>query len=62
MEDDENIIKKKFYEIGGNLDSFSIDDLDNYLSKLDEEISRVKNTKKTKINALTKADSFFKGK
>ena len=62
MEDDDNKIRKKFYEIGGNLDSFSIDDLDNYLSKLDEEISRVKNTKKTKINALTKADSFFKGK
>ena len=62
MEDDDNKIRKKFYEIGGNLDSFSIDDLDNYLSKLDEEISRVKNTKKTKINALRKADSFFKGK
>ena len=62
MEDDENIIKKKFYEIGGNLDSFSIDDLDNYLSKLDEEISRVKITKKIKTEALTKANSFFKGK
>ena len=62
MEDDDNKIRKKFYEIGGNLDSFSIDDLDNYLSKLDEEISRVKITKKIKTEALTKADSFFKGK
>ena len=62
MEDDDNKIRKKFYEIGGNLDSFSIDDLDNYLSKLDEEISRVKITKKIKTEALTKANSLFKGK
>ena len=61
MDEEENLIKKKSYEVGENLDNFSIDDLDIYLLKLDEEILRVKNIKKSKIVALTKAKSFFKG-
>ena len=60
MDEEENLIKKKSYEVGENLDNFSIDDLDIYLLKLDEEISRVKSIKKSKIAALTKAKSFLK--
>ena len=36
MDEEENLIKKKSYEVGENLDNFSIDDLDIYLLKLDE--------------------------
>ena len=61
MDEEENLIKKKSYELGENLDNFSIDDLDKYILKLDEEILRVKSIKKSKIAALATAKSFFKG-
>ena len=61
MDEDENLIKKKTYELEDNLDNFSIEDLDVYLLKLEDEILRVKTIKKNKINALSIAKDFFKG-
>ena len=59
--EEEELSKKNNYEIGNNLDNFSIEELDQYLLVLDQEIVRVKDIKKDKINALNKAQDFFKG-
>ena len=59
--EEEDLNKKKSYEIGNNLDNFSIEELDHYLLLLNEEILRVNELKKNKINALNKAQDFFKG-
>ena len=61
MEEEENLNKKNTYEIGNNLDNFSIEELDQYLLILNEEILRVEKLKKNKISALNKAQDFFKG-
>ena len=59
--EEEDLNKKTSYEIGNNLDNFSIEELDHYLLSLNEEILRVNELKKNKINALNKAQDFFKG-
>jgi len=59
--EEESLNKRKSYEIGNNLDNFSIDELDLYLLALNEEILRVKDLKNNKISALNKAKDFFKG-
>jgi len=59
--EEEDLNKKKSYEIGNNLDNFSIEELDHYLLSLNEEILRVNELKKNKINALNKAQDLFKG-
>ena len=59
--EEEDLNKKKSYEIGNNLDNFSIEELDHYLLLLNKEILRVNELKKNKINALNKAQDFFKG-
>tara|TARA_B100000686_G_scaffold219200_1_gene226260 strand:+ start:15274 stop:15456 length:183 start_codon:yes stop_codon:yes gene_type:complete len=59
--EEENLNKKNTYELGNNLDNFSIEELDQYLLVLKEEILRIEKLKKSKINALNKAQDFFKG-
>ena len=61
MDEDENITKKKSYEIGFSLDNFSVEDIEEYLLALDEEIKRVKGIKSDKVKALDEAKNFFKG-
>ena len=43
-----------------NLDDFSIEDLQNYTSELETEISRVKDEIKKKENLKLNAEKFFK--
>ena len=43
-----------------NLDDFSIEDLDNYVSELQMEILRVKDEIKKKENLKINAEKFFK--
>ncbi len=43
-----------------NLDDFSIEDLQNYTSELETEISRVKDEIKKKENSKLNAEKFFK--
>jgi len=43
-----------------NLDDFSIEDLQNYTSELETEISRVKEEIKKKENSKLNAEKFFK--
>ena len=43
-----------------DLDDFSIEDLENYISELDTEILRVREEIKKKIKLKKKAEEFFK--
>ena len=51
--------KKKTVKIL-NLDDFSIEDLENYISELQTEILRVQNEIKKKENLKLNAEKFFK--
>ena len=44
--EEENLNKKNTYELGNNLDNFSIEELDQYLLVLKEEILRIEKLKK----------------
>ena len=43
-----------------NLDDFSVEDLNKYISELKNEISRVKEEIEKKSNLLTEAQKFFR--
>ncbi len=60
MNDEDDLPKKRSYELGENLENFSIDDIDAYLSAIEKEILRVENIKKEKLKALNIAKNFFK--
>ena len=51
--------KKKTVKIL-NLDDFSIEDLENYISELQTEILRVQDEIKKKVNLKLNAEKFFK--
>lgn len=54
--------RKKFTgtEIGQSLERFSVAELENYISALEEEIERVRGDKSKKIASQSAADAFFK--
>jgi len=58
--EEEDIKQKKEFEIGGNLDNWSIDELTEFVEVLKDEIIKVEETKKKKIAALNKAENIFK--
>jgi uncharacterized small protein (DUF1192 family) len=60
MNEDEVNTPKNIFEIGGNLDALSVDELINYISILENEIIRVNNIKLEKSKALEVAKNYFK--
>tara|TARA_B100001059_G_C17507705_1_gene414202 strand:+ start:430 stop:618 length:189 start_codon:yes stop_codon:yes gene_type:complete len=60
MNEDEVNTPKNIFEIGGNLDALSVDELINYISILENEIIRVNNIKLEKSKALEVANNYFK--
>jgi len=48
------------HEIGGNLDSLSVEDIDKAILLLLQEIERLKAARELKINSKSAADLFFK--
>lgn len=52
--------KQTVHEIGQNLDSLSVHELDERMEILKSEIARLDAKKKTKIASKSAADSFFK--
>jgi uncharacterized small protein (DUF1192 family) len=60
MNEDEFNTPKNIFEIGGNLDALSVDELINYISILENEIIRVNNIKLEKSKALEVAKNYFK--
>lgn len=59
MEEEENIKKPKFYEIGSNLENFSIEDLEKIIKDLNNEITRIETEINTKQKAKNIADKYF---
>ena len=60
MDEEEPIKPKNNIELGGNLDTLSVDELLEYIEKLKIEIERVEKIKIQKYNALDLAKEFFK--
>jgi uncharacterized small protein (DUF1192 family) len=60
MNEDEVNTPKNIFEIGGNLDALSVDELINYISILENEIIRVNTIKLEKSKALEVAKNYFK--
>ena len=60
MNEDEVNTPKNIFEIGGNLDALSVDELINYISILENEIIRVNSIKLEKSKALEVAKNYFK--
>lgn len=60
MDEEELIKPKNNIELGGNLDTLSVDELLEYIEELKIEIERVEKIKIQKYNALDLAKEFFK--
>ena len=60
MDEEEPIKPKNNIELGGNLDTLSVDELLEYIEELKIEIERVEKIKTQKYNALDLAKNFFK--
>ena len=60
MDEEEPIKPKNNVELGGNLDTLSVDELLEYIEELKIEIERVEKIKIQKYNALDLAKEFFK--
>mgnify|MGYP006131440895 FL=1 len=60
MDEEEPIKSKNNIELGGNLDTLSVDELLEYIEELKIEIERVEKIKIQKYNALDLAKEFFK--
>ena len=60
MDAEEPIKPKNNIELGGNLDTLSVDELVEYIEELKIEIERVEKIKTQKYNALDLAKNFFK--
>ena len=60
MDEEEPIKPKNNIELGGNLDTLSVDELLEYIEELKIEIERVEKIKTQKYNALDLAKKFFK--
>ena len=60
MDEEELIKPKNNIELGGNLDTLSVDELLEYIEELKIEIERVEKIKTQKYNALDLAKKFFK--
>lgn len=60
MDEEELIKPKNNIELGGNLDTLSVDELLEYIEELKIEIERVEKIKTQKYNALDLAKEFFK--
>ena len=60
MDEEEPIKPKNNIELGGNLDTLSVDELLEYIEELKIEIERVQKIKIQKYNALDLAKEFFK--
>ncbi len=60
MDEEEPIKPKNNIELGGNLDTLSVDELLEYIEELKIEIERVEKIKTQKYNALDLAKEFFK--
>jgi|TARA_B100000809_G_scaffold244913_1_gene271280 uncharacterized small protein (DUF1192 family) len=60
MDEEEPIKPKNNIELGGNLDTLSVDELLEYIEELKIEIERVEKIKIQKYNALDLAKEFFK--
>ena len=60
MDEEEPIKPKNNIELGGNLDTLSVDELSEYIEELKIEIERVEKIKIQKYNALDLAKEFFK--
>ena len=60
MDAEEPIKPKNNIELGGNLDTLSVDELLEYIEELKIEIERVEKIKTQKYNALDLAKKFFK--
>ena len=60
MDEEEPIKPKNNIELGGNLDTLSVDELLEYIEELKIEIERVEKMKIQKYNALDLAKEFFK--
>ena len=60
MDEEEPIKPKNNIELGGNLDTLSVDELVEYIEELKIEIERVEKIKTQKYNALDLAKEFFK--
>ena len=60
MDEEELIKPKNNIELGGNLDTLSVDELLEYIEELKIEIERVEKIKIQKCNALDLAKEIFK--
>jgi len=60
MDEEEPIKPKNNIELGGKLDTLSVDELLEYIEELKIEIKRVEKIKIQKYNALDLAKEFFK--
>ena len=60
MDEEEPIKPKNNIELGGNLDTLSVDELLEYIEELKIEIERVQKIKIQKYNTLDLAKEFFK--
>ena len=58
--EEEDIKQKKEFEIGANLDNWSINELNEFILVLKDEVIKVEETKKKKIVALNEAKNIFK--
>ena len=59
-EDEEKAKKRRDIEIGSDLSTLSVDELDERIELLKAEIGRIEEEKKQKQSSLSAADAFFK--
>ena len=59
-EDEEKAKKRRDIEIGSDLSTLSVDELDERVELLKAEIGRIEEEKKQKQSSLSAAEAFFK--
>lgn len=59
-EDEEKAKKRRDIEIGSDLSTLSVDELDERIELLKAEIGRIEEEKKQKQSSLSAAEAFFK--
>ena len=59
-EDEEKAKKRRDIEIGSDLSTLSVDELDERVELLKAEIARIEEEKKQKQSSLSAAEAFFK--